>query len=132
MTDAAYEQTTFLGNPVPSRYVRKARRMRARYMRKYGFREDARYPLRALPNPVIGPALGVKNVACAEDGEPLDPDRGVVIGTIRMGYGHYRMGIALASAAHALGRVPYWFDLLAFDSPGARMIRDLDYWYSLG
>lgn len=132
MTELSSKPVLFFDNRVPNRYVRKARRMQARYMRKYGFDEAARYPLRTVENTVLGPTLGVRNIVSSENGEPFDAGRGVIISTIRMGYGHYRMGIALASAAHALGRVPYWFDLLAFDSPGARMIRDLDYWYSLG
>jgi len=132
MSASASGQDEFFGMRVPEAFARKARRMRARYARKYGFDESARYLLRAVVNPTLGPVLGVQNVVNAETGEPLDADTGVIVSTIRMGYGHYRMGIALASAAHALGRTPYWFDLLAFDSPGARMIRDLDYWYSLG
>ncbi|MFP4499434.1 MAG: DUF6938 domain-containing protein [Candidatus Hydrogenedentota bacterium] len=122
----------FLGNPVSPKIVRKAQRMRTRYLRKYGYDPDTQYAMAAVENPVLGPALGVRNVVANAPGEPLDPGNGVLIGTIRMGYGHYRIAMAVASAAHALGRTPYWFDLLGFDAPGARMIHDLDFWYSLG
>ena len=47
------------------------------------------------------------------DGDPIDPDTGVVISTIRMGFGHYRIAMAGASAARAMGYTPYWLDLLA-------------------
>lgn len=132
MTDLTNSPITYLGNPISPAIQRKAERMRARYIRKYGYREDRTYPLAARPNSIIGPALNVHDIITAEGGDAIDPERGVVIGNIRMGYGHYRIAMAVASAANALGRIPYWFDLLAFDSPGAKMIRNLDYWYSLG
>lgn len=122
----------YLGNPMSAKYVRKAARTRARFTRKYGYDKTRRYTLALADNPVIGPALGVRNIVAADHGDPIDPERGVAIGNIRMGYGHYRIAMAVASAANALGRIPYWFDLLGFDSPGAKMIHDLDYWYSLG
>lgn len=120
------------GNPVSASAQRKGERMQRRFARKYGYDPDAPYPLVARDNPILGPALGVKDIASASTGDAIDHERGVVIGTIRMGYGHYRIGMAAASAASALGYTPYWFDLLGFDSAGARMIRDLDKWYSLG
>ena len=41
------------------------------------------------------------------------PRTGVIISTIRMGFGHYRIAMAGASAARAMGFTPYWLDLLA-------------------
>ncbi len=127
------EEAHLFGNPVPERLVRKGERMVRRYSRKYGYIEDAVYPLSAVPNPVIGELIGVQNVVLGGEGAPLEPAHGVLIGTIRMGYGHYRMSMAIASAAHSMGLTPYWFDLLSFEgTPGARIIRDMDYWYSFG
>ena len=131
-SDFCGEGVTYLGNPISPATLRKASRMRARYVRKYGYREDRVYPLAGAPTPIIGPVFGAKSIVVQEGGEAIDAARGIVIGTIRMGYGHYRIGMAVASAANAMGRIPYWFDLLSFASPGAEMIRDLDYWYSLG
>jgi hypothetical protein len=63
----------------------------------------------------------------------IDAARGLVIGTIRMGFGHYRMGLAIASAAKHAGLVPYWLDLMSFpDSAGSRTIRYLEDLYNLG
>lgn len=31
-----------------------------------------------------------------------------------MGFGHYRISMAIASAAHALGYEPYWMDLNSY------------------
>jgi hypothetical protein len=84
-------------------------------------------------NPVLGEALGVSNVVQKDRGEAPDAARGVVIGSIRMGYGHYRMAIAMASAVKYFGKIPYWLDLSSFkNSEGGRMIRYLEGLYSLG
>ena len=123
---------TLFGNPVSPKAQRKAAAMRQRFQRKYQYDPEAFYPLTAADNPVLGPFLGVKNVLSEKGHEKIDYEKGILIGTIRMGYGHYRIAMAVASAAHALGYTPYWFDLLGFDTAGARMIRDLDKWYSLG
>ncbi len=37
----------------------------------------------------------------------------MVLGTVRMGFGHYRIAMAGASAARAMGFTPLWLDLLA-------------------
>jgi len=126
------ERTTpnLYGNPLSPGAVRKAESTVRKYSRKYRFNPDAKYPLYARDNAVIGPPLGVKEVYSGQAGEPLDGGKGIIIGTIRMGYGHYRMSMAIASAAHSMGLTPYWFDLLGFDSPGAKLIHNLDYWYS--
>lgn len=123
--------TSLFGDAIAPGTQRKARATFKRYARKYRFDPSVSYPLRAEANPTMGPILGLKNVISGASGEELVPGTGVAIGTIRMGYGHYRMGLAIASAAHSMGLTPYWFDLLGFDTPGARMIHDLDYWYSL-
>jgi hypothetical protein len=130
-TDKETEAKVF-GIPMPPQVQRKGQRLRAGFEKKYAFDANAQYSLRARDNEILGPFLGLKDVFCGEEGEPLDAAKGVVVGTIRMGYGHYRMAMAIASAARALGYTPYWFDLLAFDTPGAKMIHDIDYWYSLG
>lgn len=132
MENETPEHVMVYGNPVSPGRRRKAEAMLRKYARKYRYDDNARYPLFLEDNRVIGPFLGVKNVVSGAALEKLNPARGVVIGTIRMGYGHYRIAMAIASAAHAMGRTPYWFDLLGFKTPGARMISDMDYWYSLG
>ncbi|MCX5757646.1 MAG: hypothetical protein NTU83_03900 [Candidatus Hydrogenedentes bacterium] len=129
---AKAEPLTLFGNPVSLARQRKAIKMLKKYARKYRFDDNAFYPLFVEDNRVIGPFIGVKNVVSGAALEKLDAQRAVAIGTIRMGYGHYRIAMAIASAANSMGLIPYWFDLLGFKTPGARMIHDLDYWYSLG
>lgn len=126
------KRDTLFGTPVSAKALRKGARMRDKFARKFGYTGTREYPLCAEENPILGPFIGVKNLVSRPEGPPLDYERGILIGTIRMGYGHYRIAMAVASAAHALGYTPYWFDLLGFDSAGARMIQNLDKWYSLG
>ena len=77
--------------------------------------------------------------ACKPDyagGSPLelheiDAHRAIIIGTIRMGFGHWRIAIALASAAHFLGYTPYLLDLMSFKgTTAAKSIKFLEYWYN--
>jgi hypothetical protein len=126
------DQVQVFGNTISPKRVAQGVRLRERFARKYGYVEGLKYPLSASENPTVGPFIGVHNVVSRQGGAALDPEKGVLVGTIRMGYGHYRIAMALASAVHSMGLIPYWFDLLGFDSPGARMIRDMDKWYSLG
>ncbi len=128
----ALEANTVYGVPIRERVRAKALRTLKRFKRKYGGSVPGAFPLRARDNQFLAPLIGLKEVYSGVDGDPVDYDKAVFIGTIRMGYGHYRIGMALASAAFAKGYQPYWFDLLGFDSSGARMIKDLDKWYSLG
>ncbi len=132
MENETPDATMLFGDPVSAAVCRKAASKLRKYQRKYHYDENARYPLFAEDNRVIGPFIGVKNVVSGASLEKLDPNKGVVIGTIRMGYGHYRIAMAMASAARSMGYIPYWFDLLSFKTPGARLISDMDYWYSLG
>ena len=100
------------GNEMAPKDVRKAAKSKAKYAKKYGDDSGADYPVRLVPNACLGEALGVRDVRLeAGEGEPFDTEKGVIVGNIRMGFGHYRISMAMASAAHALGYTPYWMDL---------------------
>jgi len=82
---------------------------------------------------------GMKRTRKAKDGEtPTDTSGGakkppLIVGTIRMGFGHHR--IAYAATSWAVDAVKgerdvYFHDLLAIESPEAQMIRDGDKLYS--
>jgi hypothetical protein len=60
---------------------------------------------------------------------PDDPN-GVIISTIRMGFGHYRIALAGASAARAMGFTPYWLDLLGIPGITSDVINWCNTWYS--
>ncbi|MDE6067698.1 MAG: hypothetical protein K2F89_01925, partial [Treponemataceae bacterium] len=67
-----------------------------------------------------------------ENGAPIkareiDPNNSLVIGTIRMGFGHWRIAIALASAAHSMGVRAYLLDLMSFSgTPIEKSIKFLE------
>ncbi len=64
---------------------------------------------------------------------PINPEKGVLLGTMRMGFGHCRMSLAIASAAKYLGYTPYWFDMLSFNNSAAsRTIQQLESGYNWG
>ena len=104
------------GNPISERDRRKAERSKQKFMKRFGDDSSADYPVIIRPNPVIGPLLGVSDIRVAEEGpsEEFDLEKGLIVGNIRMGFGHYRISMAMASAANALGYKPYWMDLNSF------------------
>jgi hypothetical protein len=61
--------------------------------------------------------------------EPPSPE-GVFVGTLRMGYGHYRFGLAVADAAKSQGLKPYWLDLTALPSKASRILSHTNRLYS--
>lgn len=71
-----------------------------------------------------------------ENGAPvkareIDPNNSLVIGTIRMGFGHWRIAIALASAAHSMGVRAYLLDLMSFSgTPIEKSIKFLEGLYN--
>ena len=123
------------GNETPSRDYRKALRSKAKYTAKYGDDSDAEYSVRLQDNPVLFPAFGVRDIRVAEGAGDtgFDLEKGLIVGNIRMGFGHYRISIAIASAAHALGYTPYWMDLNSFpDTTCTKVISAQNALYSMG
>jgi UDP-N-acetylglucosamine:LPS N-acetylglucosamine transferase len=131
------------GNDMPASVRDKARKSKDRYQAKFGPKKGDPLSggdelLYAKDNPILGPEFGVQTLALgnAEEagaGLPLNSEKGVVVGTIRMGYGHYRIAMSVASALKHRGYTPYWFDLNGFDrSVGGRVVLRLNELYSLG
>lgn len=106
--------SVIFGNKIKDTVVKKAERNQAKLIRKYGDDRVPGYHLEATDNDVLTPAMGVRVLKLSD--KPLEgiPTRSVVIGNIRMGFGHYRISIAMASAARALGYTPLWLDLNSF------------------
>ena len=72
-----------------------------------------------------------KNCPTDEEKFPIDKNRALIIGTMRMGFGHWRMSIAIASAAHFLGYTSYLLDIKSFDNTVAKKsINFLEGWYN--
>ena len=123
------------GNVVSDADYRKALKSKAKFARKFGDDAQAPHPAAVMENPHIGDLLGVKDIRI-QDGPgdaPFDTEKGVIVGNIRMGFGHYRISMAMASAARALGYQPYWMDLNSYpDTTCTKVISAQNDLYSLG
>jgi hypothetical protein len=118
------------GNKIDNRDWRACEANRDRYIRKFGYDPDKRFSLGAEDDPWVGRDLKLKRLV--EGGGTPMAGKPIVIGTIRMGYGHMRMGLAAASAARAMGYSPYWLDFMSFkDSTASKVIQYLNKWYSI-
>ena len=106
------------GNVQPGKVYKKAVKSKKKYAKKFGDDSDKNYSARVVENKYIGDILGVKNIAVGDDeagtSDGFDPEKGIIVGNIRMGFGHYRISMAIASAANAMGYVPYWMDLNSY------------------
>lgn len=98
-------------------------------MKRFGDDSACDYKLGFAPIDALD-FSGAQNIVFDDENAAFD-DRSVIVGNIRMGFGHYRISIAMASCAHALGYTPYWLDLASFDATGSKMIRAQNDLYSL-
>lgn len=125
------------GNEQSSHTVRKAEKSKKKYIKKFGDDSKANYSAEVTENKYIGDLLGVKNIAIGKS-EPgtskgFDLDNGIIVGNIRMGFGHYRISMAMASAANSMGLTPYWMDLNSYpETTGTKVISAQNDLYSLG
>ena len=120
---------TIFGNKIDQKTIQKAERSKEKYLRKYGDDSGAAYRFTQEDIPALD-FIGAKNLVLSDTEMPLT-DNPLVVGNIRMGFGHYRISIAMASCAKALGYTPYWLDLAGLDTTGSKMIREQNHLYSL-
>ncbi|MGI5171991.1 hypothetical protein H0R92_00090 [Treponema sp. OMZ 840] len=129
---------TVYGNLVPPKKLRIGNFLSKYYAHAYGFDSEQPPSLTAVPHTGgyedFGLMAVVEKKSVAKDKQTaLNTEKGVLLGTMRMGFGHCRMAIALASAAKHAGFIPYWFDMLSFpDTTAGKTIRSLEHWYNLG
>jgi hypothetical protein len=116
------------GNAIKSSHSRQTIQWQNMFVKKFGYDPDEKYTLSLAENPQLGPIFGMKNIVRGDQGEPIRKENAVICSTIRMGFGHYRIAIAGASCAHAMGFTPYWLDLLAI--PG--ITTDVINWCNTG
>ena len=123
------------GNPISAKDYKKALASKRKYLKKYGDDSKKAYAAKLVENATLNAPLGVLDIRVGE-GEgalPFDAEKGIIVGNIRMGFGHYRISIAMASAAHALGYTPYWMDLNSYkDTTCTKVIGEQNDLYSLG
>lgn len=121
-------------NKISSSAYKKAVRSKKKFIRKFSDDSHVDYSLSIQDNKVIGPILGVSDIRVGESGMAnFDLEKGIIVGNIRMGFGHYRISMAIASCAHALGYKPYWMDLNSYkDTTCTKVISAQNDLYSLG
>ena len=134
MTDRS---KVIFGNVISDKAYRKAVKSKKKFMKKYGDDSKADYKVKISDNEVIGPLLGVKNIEVSakpsSNEGTIDTDKGIIVGNIRMGFGHYRISMAMASYARHLGYTPYWMDLNSYkETTCTKVIGAQNDLYSLG
>ncbi|MBE5845133.1 MAG: hypothetical protein E7302_13330 [Butyrivibrio sp.] len=136
MSDRAKE---IFGNIMPESVYSKAEKSKKKFIRKFGDDTNKNYPVKVVKNEYIGDLLGVKNIevleenASTEGSFPFDNEKGLIVGNIRMGFGHYRISMAMASCAKHLGYTPYWMDLNSYPhTTCTKVISAQNDLYSLG
>lgn len=121
-------------NKIEDRVYRKALKSKKKYIKKYGDDLNKKYTLSSENIDCLENYIPTKNIVI-NNKERLDfkDEKPIIIGNIRMGFGHYRISMAIASAAIARGYTPYWFDLHSFkETTGGKVIAHLNDLYSLG
>lgn len=123
------------GNVISDKAYKKACKTKAKNIKKYGDDSNVDYNIVIAKNDHIGDSLGVYDVLLkdGESKEQFDTEKGIIVGNIRMGFGHYRISMAMASAAKALGYTPYWMDLNGYpQTTCTKVISAQNDLYSLG
>ena len=107
------------GNEIKNSVYNKGIKNQKKFIRKFGDDRNTEYHLALKENDVLTPPFDcrtiVTNPNATEDSFAQNlPKKPLIIGNIRMGFGHYRISMAMASAAKALGYTPLWMDLNSF------------------
>lgn len=123
------KSSCIFGNPIDGKTLKQAEASKQKYIRKYGDDSNADYCLGTESIDTLD-FLGARKLVFAQENAPFG-EKPLIVGNIRMGFGHYRISIAMASCAKALGYTPYWLDLAGFDATGSKMIRQQNDLYSL-
>ena len=116
-------------NPIDKKTIKAANKSKKKFVKKYGDDSKADYKVGFKRIDTLD-YIGADNIVFADENQKFEKNA-LIVGNIRMGFGHYRISIAMASAAKALGFKPYWLDLASFDATGSKMIREQNDLYSL-
>ena len=125
----ADKSSIIFGNPMDLKTINGAEKSKKKFIKKYGDDSNADYKLGFKAIDTLD-FIDASNIVFDEKQAKFD-EKALIVGNIRMGFGHYRISIAMASCAKALGFKPYWLDLASFDATGSKMIREQNDMYSL-
>ena len=123
------------GNVMSDKIYKQAVKSKNKFIKKFGDDTNVDYPVYIQKNDRIGDALGVYDILLKEGESPesFDHEKGIIVGNIRMGFGHYRISMAMASAAKSMGYTPYWMDLNSYpQTTCTKVISAQNDLYSLG
>lgn len=116
------------GNQIDKNTVKSANKSKKKYLKKGGDDSAFDYKIGFEKIKTLD-YIDASNIVFKDENEKFQ-EKPLIVGNIRMGFGHYRISIAMASAARALGYTPYWLDLASFDATGSKMIRSQNDLYS--
>lgn len=118
-------------NKIEQKTVKKASKSKAKFYKKFGNDQENKYHLKLETIETLK-GINVSNLVSSDTPIKL-PEKSLVVGNIRMGFGHYRIAIAIASCANALGYKPLWHDLSSYpESTGSKIIKHQNDLYSMG
>ena len=123
------------GNVMSEKTYKSAVKSKKKYAKKFGDDSQVNYPVVIEKNEHIGDSLGVQDILLKDGTSSLefDHEKGIIVGNIRMGFGHYRISMAMASAAKSMGYTPYWLDLNSYpQTTCTKVIGAQNDLYSLG
>ena len=103
------------GNPISQGQTRATDRWQAKFVKMFNYDPNEQYTLSTHNNPYLGDIFGLKDILRNGDGQPFRKENSVVVSTIRMGFGHYRIAMAGVSAAKAMG--PSTHPSMSFSPP---------------
>lgn len=139
------------GSPITRAQSRAVDRWQRMFTKRFDYDPDESYTLALRENEYLGRLWGLKDLvrvdeggahhgagapgaadSAADAGAPadLDPKKAVICSTVRMGFGHYRIAMAAASCARAMGFQPVWLDLLGIPGITSQVINYCNSGYS--
>ena len=121
--------SVIFGNEQSKKVIKSANKSKKKFLKKYGDDSNVDYKISFKDINTLD-FINTSNIVFGNENQKFDKNA-LIVGNIRMGFGHYRISIAMASAAKALGYKPYWLDLASFDTTGSKMIRKQNEMYSL-
>lgn len=122
--------SSIFNNKIDKKTIKQANKQKNKFIKKFGDDSALTYNIGFKPVDCLN-KLSVTNI-CFSDTNQSWPENPLIVGNIRMGFGHYRISIAMASCAKALGYTPVWLDLASFNQVGSKMIRYQNSLYSTG
>ena len=126
------------GNEISVSAYNKAVKTQKKFIKKFGDDRETKYHLALVDNDVLTPPFGCRTIVTDKEASTDSfaanmPANSIIIGNIRMGFGHYRISMAMASAAKSLGYTPLWMDLNSFpETTCTKIISYQNNLYSMG